>query len=415
MNKIIFFTSRFPFRTVGENFFESELNGIAQEFDEVYVVSCDTHESDPQIVKNLPQNVKAISAKTEQYSKGIAKGVFALAFNSFFWKELACIIKERHPFVQSVKSLVFAGSALLSIRRRFSYIAKQIDLSSSDDVIFAGYWLTYISRAILDFKKYLGIKKAKVVCRAHGSADVMNVTQPKRFYPFQNYLLDKLDAVFSVSNGGREYLRSKSKYPEKIQRVYIGSSGASDYVCRSRKPFTVMTCSNIILLKRVGLVGDAIRILKKSIPDIKWIHFGDGPLRNKLETDFADIADSVDFRGYTPHDEVLKYLNGGEASVFVSASATEGLPVSIIEAAAYSLPVVATDVGSTGEITISGVSGTLVPSQINATDLAREIFKYYTMSEDEYEKISRSAFELFERDFDCNKNAQLFTKALKEA
>lgn len=414
MNKIVFFTSRFPFRTVGENFFESELNGVAKGFDEVYIVTCNNRQKNPELLKKLPDNTTAVSAGRESYRNDIIKGVFSLPFTCFFWKELLRIFKGKYPFLPSLKSLIYSGSFYLSIKRCFPRIASSLKLCEDDNVIFVGYWLGYTSRAILDFKKYVGHKNAKAVARAHGSADVQNFTNPRQFYPFQQYLLENLDGVFAVSEGGCQYLKSISPYPERVEKIYIGSYGANDYVKRSRSPFTVMTCSNLFPLKRVGLVGEAVRLLKKEIPDIKWVHFGDGPLREKLERDLADVEDSVTFYGYTPHDEVLKYLENGQASVFVSASATEGLPISVIEAAAHCVPVIATDVGSTREIAVSGVSGTLIDPEINAKQLANEILTYYKMSDDEYEKISRSAFELFRKEFDCEKNAEVFLKALKE-
>lgn len=412
MKKAIFFTSVFPFKTVGESFFESELDGVAKEFDHVYVVACEIREQNPEIKKNLPKNVTAISLQTEGSKKSVLKGAFKLPFRAFFWSEFRRIIKGKHPFVQSIRSLVYAGSMYISICKRFPFLKKQLELSKDDEVVFFGYWLTFVSRAILAFKKYLGFSKSPVMSRAHGSADVMNIVEPKRFYPFQKYLLDELDAVFAVSKGGCEHLKKMAKDPDKISSIYIGVEGPSAKPQREKEPFVVMSCSNIIPLKRVRKVGSAVRRLIKKIPDIQWVHFGDGPLRNELEKEFADIDGHTTFYGYTPHDEVLKYLESGKASVFVSASATEGLPVSIIEAAAYGLPSVATDVGSTAEITINGVSGTLIDSEIKGSRLADEIYKYYQMNSTEYEEISQKAFELYCENFDCSKNGLKFAKAI---
>lgn len=412
MKKAIFFTSVFPFKTVGENFFESELEGVAREFDKVYVVACEMREQNPEVKKTLPENVTAISLQTESVKKSVIKGIFKLPFRALFWKEFAKILKGGHPFVQSFRSLVYAGSMYISICKRFPFLKKQIELSKDDEVVFFGYWLTFVSRAILSFRKYLGRTESPAMSRAHGSADVMNIAEPKRFYPFQKYLLDKLDAVFAVSEGGREHLAALANNPDKVKSIYIGVQGPSAKVQRSREPFVVMSCSNIIPLKRVRKVGSAVRRLIGRIPDIQWVHFGDGNLRNEVEKEFADIESHVTFFGYTPHDEVLKYLESGRASVFVSASATEGLPVSIIEAAAYGLPSIATDVGSTREIAISGISGTLIDSDIVGSTLADEIYKYYQMTDAEYDEISSKAYELYSQSFDCTKNGQKFAKAI---
>jgi glycosyltransferase involved in cell wall biosynthesis len=50
-----------------------------------------------------------------------------------------------------------------------------------------------------------------------------------------------------------------------------------------------------------------------------------------------------------------------EADLFANSSVYEGFPIALIEAAISSLPVVASDVGGSGEIVIDGESGRLVP------------------------------------------------------
>ncbi len=412
MKKAIFFTSVFPFKTVGENFFESELEEAAREFDEIYVVACDEYRRESEILNRLPANVKALSAKTEKKKSSIKNAALVLPFKAFFWREFFSIFKEKSPFFQSFRTLIYVCGRYLSACRNFPKVRGEMNISQDDEIVIVGYWVNYISRIAYEFKKHLGLKNVKVVSRAHGSADVQNVVEPRRFYPFRKYLFTRLDGILAVSDGGCKHLKSISPEPDKISRIYIGSRGSDREIKRSRKPFVVMSCSNLFPLKRVELVGSAVRLLKREIPDIKWVHFGDGPLREKIEKEFVDMEQSIHFYGYTPHDEVLEYLKSGEASVFVSTSATEGLPVSVIEAAAHSLPVVATDVGSTREIAVNGVSGSLIDPDINVTELAREILKYYEMSGEEYDRICSSAFGLWQKEFDCEKNASVFTQAI---
>src|SRR3546814_17321984 len=50
-----------------------------------------------------------------------------------------------------------------------------------------------------------------------------------------------------------------------------------------------------------------------------------------------------------------------ESDLMVNSSLFEGLPIALIEAAMSALPVVATDVGGSGEIVATDVNGLLVP------------------------------------------------------
>jgi glycosyltransferase involved in cell wall biosynthesis len=100
---------------------------------------------------------------------------------------------------------------------------------------------------------------------------------------------------------------------------------------------------------------------------------GEGSLRESLQQLAArlGIADRVQFSGLVPN--VPEFLRSVAISVLPSLAA-EGLPLTILEAMATGLPVVATDVAGAGEVIEDGVSGLLVPpgdEQALADALAR--------------------------------------------
>ena len=94
---------------------------------------------------------------------------------------------------------------------------------------------------------------------------------------------------------------------------------------------------------------------------------GDGPLREQLEAQARRLgfASRVRFLGTLDHGEVLRRLRAHEwGAVVLASNATadeqEGIPVSLMEAMASLVPVVATDSGGTAEL-IGGGAGLLVP------------------------------------------------------
>jgi glycosyltransferase involved in cell wall biosynthesis len=69
------------------------------------------------------------------------------------------------------------------------------------------------------------------------------------------------------------------------------------------------------------------------------------------------IEQQVDFHGAATQDQILPWLQ--RATVAVLSSQNEGMPVSLMEAAACGLPMVATAVGGIPELVRDGVTGFL--------------------------------------------------------
>ena len=89
--------------------------------------------------------------------------------------------------------------------------------------------------------------------------------------------------------------------------------------------------------------------------DVKVVIIGSGNYERKLK---ALAASNIVFlweKDAAGIREVLSYTD-----IFVNPSYAEGLPTSVLEAGAMGLPVIATDVGGTGEIIDNGVNGFLI-------------------------------------------------------
>ena len=92
--------------------------------------------------------------------------------------------------------------------------------------------------------------------------------------------------------------------------------------------------------------------------NVRLLLVGDGPLYDDLMdlTKKLNLVDKVNFTG--SRTEVERILN--DIDCYVSPSHTEGMPMSILEAMASALPIVATDVGAVGHL-LSDDHGKLVP------------------------------------------------------
>ena len=94
---------------------------------------------------------------------------------------------------------------------------------------------------------------------------------------------------------------------------------------------------------------------------------GDGPSRAALEETARTlgVADHVCFLGNLPEQDVARELSSSD--LFILPSLAEGIPVSIMEAMAVGVPVIATNIAGTNELVADGKSGLLVrPTDPNA-------------------------------------------------
>lgn len=103
----------------------------------------------------------------------------------------------------------------------------------------------------------------------------------------------------------------------------------------------------------------ALARLRLRLPRTHLTLAGDGPMRGNLEelAGRLGIRDIVKFLGFTA--DVVSLLRSFD--VFALASRTEGTSLTLLEAAAAGLPIVATRVGGNAEIVTHGASGLLVP------------------------------------------------------
>jgi len=102
--------------------------------------------------------------------------------------------------------------------------------------------------------------------------------------------------------------------------------------------------------------------------DVELWLAGEGELRPLVEKQVKDLGltERVRFLGHLPHDELLWLYRDGRVgatvlpSVDLNGGASEGIPVSLMEAMAFGIPVVSTSTGGIPEL-LEGEAGLVVP------------------------------------------------------
>jgi glycosyltransferase involved in cell wall biosynthesis len=146
--------------------------------------------------------------------------------------------------------------------------------------------------------------------------------------------------------------------------------------------------------KGFGVLVQAAERVCRQQPDVGFVIFGDGPLRDRLQHDialaglggrFVLAGFRGDLDGLIPHLDLLAL-----------SSFTEGLPNVVLEAMAAAVPVVATAVGGTPEVVAEGVTGYLVPPG-DAEALAERLAQL--LASPEREEMGRAGRERVLREF----------------
>ena len=103
----------------------------------------------------------------------------------------------------------------------------------------------------------------------------------------------------------------------------------------------------------------AFGIASREAPGLRLLVAGGGPRAAELQGLVARLGLAGSIRLLGEVRDVRRVLRRG--SVFVLPSLTEGISLTLLEAMATGLPVVATRVGGTPEVVLDGVTGLLVP------------------------------------------------------
>lgn len=179
---------------------------------------------------------------------------------------------------------------------------------------------------------------------------------------------------------------------------------------RAKRQKSLITIGTIKTLRRnynIDIAIKAVAILAKDKAvtdnfDLKYEVYGDGPLRDELQTliELNRLDKIVELRGSIPNTMVPKALS--TMDIFCVTSAHESFGVAVIEAMAMKLPVVATDVDGFREV-LSG-NGLLVPVG-NAQETAQAL-KKLILSKLSRQKMGKMGCEHVSATYDWQDNVQ---------
>lgn len=420
MKDLIFFTDRYPYNT-SEAFIENEITTMAANYNRVFILPCglmvntDTCREVPSNVyvltppcrDDIYQSKPSISKKTIWGIKHLYFWMMMCFLSPLFYKELYYLIFQfgfNFPrFIRIIRTLA------PSLRNKWHY-RKRLKQYELGDVECYSYWL---EPTVLFSDDIVGVHVNKKISRTH-RWDLYVEESPIGYLPFQRQIISSINHLYVISKDGLDYL--SKMYPEFKNKMSISRLGTKDYGLNKegkRNIFRIVSCSNMIQVKRVDMIIDALSKIKNISTQVHWVHFGAGQLFNKLKAEAASKLNNIDysFMGQVSNKEVVSYYENNHVDLFVNVSESEGIPVSIMEAISFGIPVVATDVGGTSEIVVDGYNGLLMNKNFNVEELTT-IFLDAITGRINISSFREGARKVWEERYSCEKNYNEFYKNL---
>ena len=411
---LVLFTASYPSAATAEqNFLNEEIKYLATSFERVVIV--------PRKIVNprlpLPNNVEVVDEYFSFLDSANKLFVRTRVFASpLFYRDLLA-----HPWLlfhaPSLGRLFnFLGDAHLTKE----WVERWLDKNHVDTrrCLFYTYWFDQGAMGI-------GLAKSihpdlKLVSRTHGY-DLYEERYSPPYWPGRPASLEGVDALFPDSDAGAKYLRER--YPNLLSRIeaaFLGvpdpgfiTSSSSDGVLR------VVSCSIIRPVKRVDLLLESIANVARQRPSqkIEWHHFGNGETAGVREN-LQEYADQIlpanaraFFPGYSTQQALMDFYRANPIDIFINVSASEGTPVSSMEAISCGIPVIATGVGGNREI-VTDRNGILLSPNPSPQEIADVIF----FVQDSPELITRKRKEsraLWSERYNAEKNFKAFIRSIK--
>lgn len=225
-------------------------------------------------------------------------------------------------------------------------------------------WITAISAQLIN-------KRPKIIRTRHLS------TQINRVF-FNRLLYDVLpDLVITTGENIRKRMITENKFnPEKIISIPTGVDLERFNPERfpqliKRDEFSVGTIGVLRSWKGHSYLIDAVPMVIKKIPNVKFYIVGEGPQRENLNSQIKrlKLEKSVVITGHREDiPEILSQLD----IVIHPSYANEGIPQAVLQAFAMKKAVIATNIDCINEIVINQKTGILIEPK-NADQIAESI------------------------------------------
>lgn len=422
-NRIIITTDTYPNRGGDSNFIIPEIELFKEKFDITVICnrahSCDMINTTDGVnyfehrIRSRFWVLKLIKNAVSYFSNPFCREEARDIFGTEGIRQLTCF-RRISQLIQSILMYSHAEDF-------FCFVKKSLDLTYDTRLIWYSYWCNECCLAMALHKdEYVNVK---CISRLHGY-DLYNKDYCIKGgrQPFRKLINDKVDRLLFVGARGIEYY--VNEYPNvdisKLSLNKIGSKDIGKLVLHGGERFQLLSCSNVIPLKRVEKIVEALTFVENRID---WIHIGSGTEYESVAYKAKSMLSEKEniryvFLGNIDKDSVYDFYRKNSIGAFITTSMSEGAPVSIMEAMSMGIPIIATAVGDIPNML--NENGILLPENPSAREVAEAIDKVAYLwyidkykNQGEYKEMCAKSRTIWEKEYDADKNALRLLKELE--
>lgn len=396
---LICFTASYPYG-LKETFFDNELPYLAKGFEKVVVIPR-YNPSGSAKIRTVPENVVVHQPLVS--SNKLTRTLHGLLNSSPFRFHVKDFFK--HKVYRSKHALISWFNSLLVFRKSFSVLKRQLETYDQKDTVLYSYWADAPFFLTDIFEPY------KKVVRMHRGD--YYVEENNGYLPLRQEIYDKTDLLIPISDHiFYDLINSYGIDKRKIQLHRLGiSNHVTNHANTNPVPpndiIRLVSCSRVDPVKRVSLIVDALMQYDGN-EQVEWHHFGDGLEFEQLKEQVKVLDNNritVLLHGWASQSDIYQFYRTNYVNWLINVSESEGIPVSIMEAMSFGIPVIATDVGGSSEIVnertgilldksfdiyklLNGILSCNQEVYLDKRHAAKQIWAQQYQAETNYEKLS---------------------------
>lgn len=330
---------------------------------------------------NLSSKILTIGCDYRYPKGGVAQVMWN--YSHYIFPEFKCIINSGSK--NKIINIFIGVNAL--VRTIITLIKdSKIKIIHTHTASYNSFWRSSL------FINVAKLFNKKVILHIHGGGF-------KRFYASSPKIISKTlnncDTLIVLSENWKNYFQNIVSNPN-IEIV----NNIVPFPSINKTPLHKISTIHLLFLGQISEekgIFDLLSVIidnKSSLKNKICLHIGGiGKIQKLTETiENNGISDIVKYVGWISGDEKINILNSSD--IFILPSYIEGLPVSILEAMSYKMPIISTPVGGIPEIVKDNINGYLIkPGDKNGlswaiNDLINNPSKIAQMGDESYNLVS---------------------------